>query len=170
MASIVSFPQAPFTLTHTIPTGPIVRVAPNWYSISDPTATKLIYGHGSKYQKSDWYDTWNPNDDLSLTNLFSVRSSTKHAADRKKVASLYSMTSLVAYEPFVDNCIEIFKQRLDELAAKGQLIDMGHWLQCYAFDVIGKITVCIPRCDLQGSYANQASLVNGSDSLMRAMM
>ncbi|OQD65146.1 hypothetical protein PENPOL_c006G04265 [Penicillium polonicum] len=120
--------------------GPIVRIAPNWYSISDPTAAKLIYGHGSKYQKSDWYDTWNPNDDLSLTNLFSVRSSTKHAADRKKVASLYSMTSLVAYEPFVDNCIEIFKQRLDEFATKGQLIDMGHWLQCYAFDVIGKIT------------------------------
>ncbi|KAJ5961635.1 cytochrome P450 pisatin demethylase [Penicillium viridicatum] len=120
--------------------GPIVRVAPNWYSISDPTAAKLIYGHGSKYQKSEWYDAWNLMDDLSLTNLFSVRSSTKHAEDRKKVASLYSMTSLVAYEPFVDNCIEIFKQRLDEFATKGQLIDMGHWLQCYAFDVIGNIT------------------------------
>ncbi|KAJ5192417.1 hypothetical protein N7449_008559 [Penicillium cf. viridicatum] len=140
MASIASFVQPPFTLTYTIPTGPIVRVAPNWYSVSDPTATKLIYGHGSKYQKSDWYDAWNFSSDLSLTNLFSERSSKKHAEDRKKVASLYSMTSLVAYEPFVDDCIEIFKHRLDEFAMKGQLIDMGHWLQCYAFDVIGMIT------------------------------
>ncbi|KAJ5588333.1 cytochrome P450 pisatin demethylase [Penicillium hordei] len=140
MASIASFVHPPFTLTYAIPTGPIVRVAPNWYSVSDPTATKLIYGHGSKYQKSDWYDAWNFSSDLSLTNLFSERSSKKHAEDRKKVASLYSMTSLVAYEPFVDDCIEIFKQRLDEFAMKGQMIDMGHWLQCYAFDVIGKIT------------------------------
>ncbi|KAJ5294898.1 cytochrome P450 pisatin demethylase [Penicillium antarcticum] len=139
MASKVLLTSLPHTYSY-VPTGPIVRVAPNFYSISDHTATKLIYGHGSKYQKSDWYDAWNFSGDLSKTNLFSERSSKKHADERKKVASLYSMTSLVAYEPFVDNCIEILKQRLDEFASTGRLIDMGHWLQCYAFDVIGKIT------------------------------
>jgi hypothetical protein len=46
----------------------------------------------------------------------------------------------------VDECIGIFKQRLDEFATKGQFIDLGHWLQCYAFDVIGKITVRILLC------------------------
>jgi hypothetical protein len=53
------------------------------------------------------------------------------------------MTSLMAYEPFVDNCIEIFKQRLDESSKEGAWIDMAHWFQCYAFDVIGEITVLL---------------------------
>lgn len=121
--------------------GPIVRLAPNWYSISDPAALKTIYGHGTKFEKSEWYDAWNFAPDLTLTNIFSERSPKKHTVNRRKVAANYSMTSLVAYEPFVDDCIRIFKRRLDEFAAEGRSIDMMHWLQCYAFDVIGKITV-----------------------------
>lgn len=102
-----------------------------------------MYGHGTKFEKSEWYDAWNLGKNKSLTNLFSERSSTKHARDRKKVAALYSMTSLMAYEPFVDDCVAIFEQRLREFAKQGCFIDMGHWLQCYAFDVIGEITVCL---------------------------
>lgn len=31
-------------------------------------------------------------------------------------------------------------QRFSEIAASGKSIDLEHWLQCYAFDVIGEIT------------------------------
>ncbi|KAJ5353128.1 cytochrome P450 pisatin demethylase [Penicillium brevicompactum] len=120
--------------------GSIVRIAPNYYSISDPSAIKTIYGHGSKFEKSEWYDAWNFGPTSGFTNLFSERSSKKHAEDRRKVASMYSMTSLVSYEPLVDNCIEIFKKRLHEISTYGRSIDMAHWMQCYAFDVIGEIT------------------------------
>jgi hypothetical protein len=54
------------------------------------------------------------------------------------------MSSLVAYEPFVDNCIELFCQRLKEFKSSSSPIDLGYWLQCYAFDVIGDITVSPP--------------------------
>jgi hypothetical protein len=50
------------------------------------------------------------------------------------------MSSLKTYEPYVDSCAAIFQQRLSEFAMKGAMIDMAHWLQCYAFDVIGDIT------------------------------
>ena len=50
------------------------------------------------------------------------------------------MTSLVTYEPYVDECISLFRQRLVELAQAGAPVDMGHWMQCYAFDVIGMMT------------------------------
>ncbi|CAG7921611.1 unnamed protein product [Penicillium olsonii] len=120
--------------------GKIVRIAPNQYSISDAAALKTIYGHGAKFEKSDWYDAWNFGAAPGLTNLFSERNSKKHAESRRKVASMYSMTSLVSYEPSVDNCIEIFKQRLLEFSEQGSTIDMAHWMQCYAFDVIGEIT------------------------------
>lgn len=52
----------------------------------------------------------------------------------------YSMSALVTYEPYVDACAGLFSARLGELAGAGRVADMGHWLQCYAFDVIGMIT------------------------------
>ncbi|KAJ9481789.1 hypothetical protein VN97_g11670 [Penicillium thymicola] len=156
MASIIPANLTP--ITHTTTTGPIVRIAPNLYCISDPSATRIIYGQGFKYLKSEWYDAWNFDSDLSLTNPFSERSSKKNSEDRKKV------TSLLAYEPFVDNCIDIFKQRLAEFATRGQLIDMSHWLQCYAFDVIGQITFGdrFRLLDAGKDVGNMIELLDGS--------
>lgn len=38
--------------------GPVVRLGPNLYSISDAAAVKTVYGTGSKFPKSDWYESW----------------------------------------------------------------------------------------------------------------
>ena len=50
------------------------------------------------------------------------------------------MSSLVHYESLVDSCADIFLSRLDEFARNGQSLNLAHWLQCYAFDVIGNLT------------------------------
>lgn len=50
------------------------------------------------------------------------------------------MSSLISYEPYVNECADLFVQRLSEISQTGLPMDMGHWLQCYAFDVIGLIT------------------------------
>jgi hypothetical protein len=50
------------------------------------------------------------------------------------------MSSLVTYEPYVDECISIFRQHLAELAHASLPMNVGHWMQCYAFDVIGLMT------------------------------
>ena len=50
------------------------------------------------------------------------------------------MSSLLHYEEFADQCADIFRDRLTEFARSGQTVDLHHWLQCYAFDVIGDIT------------------------------
>ncbi len=50
------------------------------------------------------------------------------------------MSALVTYEPFVNNCSSLLVQRFHEIAASGRTINFLHWLQCYAFDVIGEIT------------------------------
>lgn len=50
------------------------------------------------------------------------------------------MSSLVHYEPFVDDCAEIFNRRLNEFTGSKKPLNLGHWFQCYAFDVIGNIT------------------------------
>jgi hypothetical protein len=54
------------------------------------------------------------------------------------------MSSVVSYEPYVDECTTILLQRLAEFASSGVVLNMGHWFQCYAFETIGMITVNAP--------------------------
>ncbi|KAH6681094.1 cytochrome P450 [Plectosphaerella plurivora] len=116
--------------------GSIVRYAPNRYSISDLSAVKIIYGLGAPFPKSTWYTTWASPGQHSL---FNDQSMARHAHDRKQYQAMYSMSSLVHYEEYVDHCADLFKNRLSELCA-ASTVDLRHWFQCYAFDVIGMIT------------------------------
>ncbi|KAK3902853.1 cytochrome P450 [Staphylotrichum tortipilum] len=122
--------------------GPIVRYGVDRFSISSPLAAGLIYGPGSKFAKSDWYQTWSsPSPDA--WSIFSDQDAKRHAANRRQYQNTYSMSSLVHYESYVDECADLFCQRMSEMTAgniAGRPVDMGHWLQCYAFDVIGLIT------------------------------
>lgn len=117
--------------------GKIVRYGPNRYTIDDPDAVKVIYGLGNSFAKSSWYVTWSSPGQWSLFSDQSVR---RHAQNRKQYQATYSMSALVHYEAFVDECADIFARRLSELSTTDIAVDMRHWFQCYAFDVIGMIT------------------------------
>ncbi|OBT80300.1 hypothetical protein VF21_00724 [Pseudogymnoascus sp. 05NY08] len=119
--------------------GPVVRIAPNEYSIDDVEAAKIIYGHGNAFVKAPWYWAWMP-PDPNKASLFADLDPHRHGVQRRKFASAYSMSSLVGYEPFVDNCSSLFVSRFREIAQTGRNVNFGHWFQCYAFDVIGEIT------------------------------
>ncbi|KPM36157.1 hypothetical protein AK830_g10426 [Neonectria ditissima] len=73
-------------------------------------------------------------------NLFSLRDSQRHAFVKRQYANLYTMSSLVSYEPSVEDCIALFSRRLSGFCREGKPVDLGRWLQFYAFDVIGAIT------------------------------
>lgn len=121
-----------------------MRYGPNRYSFAHPEATRAIYGHGTALTKSTWYDTWgDPN--RNSWSLFSDRDITRHGVNRRQYQSTYSMSTLLHYEAHVDECADIFCQRLLELSAApgadgSAVVDMGNWFQYYAFDVIGMIT------------------------------
>ena len=51
------------------------------------------------------------------------------------------MSSLVQYEPFVDNTTKLFlEQTRNVYVNQTESCDFPQWLQFYAFDVIGEIT------------------------------
>lgn len=116
---------------------PIVRLGPNLYSISSPD--KAAYGISSKMKKSDWYHGWRHPSPERWT-LFTDQDIRRHAETRRKFQGLYAMSSMRGYERYVDECADIFEQRLREIADEDRGLDMSHALQCYAFDVIGDIT------------------------------
>ncbi|KAF7898938.1 uncharacterized protein EAF01_008151 [Botrytis porri] len=120
--------------------GPIVRIAPHEYSIDDVNAAKVIYSiSGGSFPKAPWYTAWQP-PNLNPASIFSELDSHNHSVQRRKVANYYSMSSMVGYEGHVNNCSELLSRNLVELATSGDFANMQHWLQCYAFDVIGEIT------------------------------
>ncbi|KAJ5678478.1 uncharacterized protein N7477_004111 [Penicillium maclennaniae] len=73
-------------------------------------------------------------------NLFSTRDEQFHREQKRPVANAYSVTSLLELEPAVDSCTEIFCSQLQDFADKKRPIDLGTWLQYYAFDVVGEFT------------------------------
>lgn len=51
------------------------------------------------------------------------------------------MSSLIYYEPMVDETIKVFLDQTEVLfSSKNAACDFSEWLQFYAFDVIGCIT------------------------------
>lgn len=77
-------------------------------------------------------------EDEIMDSLFTTRDPAHHKALKRPVAGKFSMTSIRSLEPLVDECSEIFVQSMKDL--EGQKVDLGAWLQWYAFDVIGMIT------------------------------
>ncbi|KAJ6442534.1 Pisatin demethylase [Purpureocillium lavendulum] len=119
--------------------GAIVRTAPNVVSVSDPKAITTIYAIGTKFYKTGFYsvfDMWYK--DTAMPSMFSVRDPAEHQALRRPVAQKFSMSSIKAMEPFADDCTDIFMEAMTD--REGQDIDLGVWLQWYAFDVIAAIT------------------------------
>ena len=111
--------------------GPLVRIAPNEVSVADPTAIKTIYGAGTKFNKSDWYSVWQGH---RVFDLFGERNEKIHGQQRRLVSRPYAMESLKDLEPYVDNTVQVF---LDAMSQRhGQVIDLGKWVQLFAF---GKI-------------------------------
>ncbi|KIX01188.1 uncharacterized protein Z518_08913 [Rhinocladiella mackenziei CBS 650.93] len=114
--------------------GPIVRVAPNWYSISDLDAAATIYNTQNVFPKSKWYFAFQQPDE---PNIFSTHNN-KYAAElRRKYKPAFDVFHV--YEYAVDDCSKILEQRLSEFAASESEADLGWWLTCYAFDVNGQI-------------------------------
>lgn len=59
---------------------------------------------------------------------------------KRPIANIYSMSNVVEFEPYVDTTIEFFLKRVDEVQARKGGVDLGTWLQWFAFDVMGELT------------------------------
>ncbi|KAJ5825669.1 hypothetical protein N7474_002807 [Penicillium riverlandense] len=122
--------------------GDVVRLGPNTLSFSDPQALKTIYGLNKGFIKSDFYVVQQSvAKGHRLQSLFSSTDNDFHARFRRCVNSAFAMSSLVQYEPFVDNTTKLFLQQTKDIYVNNsEGCDFTQWLQFYAFDVIGEIT------------------------------
>ncbi|KAF2433193.1 cytochrome P450 oxidoreductase [Tothia fuscella] len=123
--------------------GDIVRLGPNVLSFADPKTIKEIYGLNKGFTKSEFYPVQSAISPRGkpLPSLFSTIDEKRHAQYRRCVNSVFSMTSLIHYEPLVDSTTRVFLSQTEKLfSATGESCNFARWLQYYAFDVIGEIT------------------------------
>ena len=61
-----------------------------------------------------------------------------HASQRRLVSQIYSMETLKGLEQYIDGAVTQFSKKLQDRL--GQNIDMGLFVQLFAFDVVGEVT------------------------------
>lgn len=65
---------------------------------------------GAKFAKSPWYSAFgNP---LISRGLFLESNIQAHAQKRRLYQNVHSLSSMVSYEAFVDECADLFDQQL----------------------------------------------------------
>lgn len=114
-------------------TGKYVRIAPNHLSIADPAAIPIIYGHGTGFLKTDFYDAF-----VSIRRgLFNTRNRAEHSRKRKIVSHVFSQKNVVGFETHIHAAIKKLVGRWDafcDQAAKGgekdgkARFDLLHWM------------------------------------------
>ncbi|KAI1612316.1 cytochrome P450 [Exophiala viscosa] len=122
--------------------GDVIRLGPNMLVFTDPACIKDIYTSG--FDKSGQYMV---NAGVSqgkiVPNIFSTDDKKWHSQLRRCVSNAFSLTSIVQYEAQVDQTLATFLEKMDSLFVhqKGMgSMDLGLWLQYFAFDVIGKLS------------------------------
>lgn len=83
---------------------------------------------GNKFHKAAAYNVVQGTRSFDLVGQ---RNAKIHSEQRMLVARAYSMDSMVYLEPKVDLVISEMVEQLDKV--NGQTIDLGLWLQLYAF-------------------------------------
>jgi hypothetical protein len=121
--------------------GPLVRLGPNHVSVADPAFIPRFYSIREDFTKTGFYPiqciSWKKRPEM---NLFSERDPAEHRISKRKVGAAFSMPNVLQSEAAIDGCLKLFMRRLKELTADGSSIDLGEWLQYFAFDVVGEVT------------------------------
>ncbi|OAP58149.1 hypothetical protein AYL99_07239 [Fonsecaea erecta] len=137
--------------------GNLVRLGPTCVSVTgSQNYIPQIYGIGKGLVKSDFYSCFqNIVNGRRAASLVAMTDESQHARSKRMIAHAYSLSTLVEYEELVDRTTDVFLQTLEQEFASfssssppnkrdnsrpGRVLDLGRYLQFFAFDVIGELT------------------------------
>ncbi|KAL1305727.1 hypothetical protein AAFC00_007313 [Neodothiora populina] len=124
--------------------GTMVRIQPHHVSIADPAAIPQIYGHGTGFLKSEYYDAF-----VSIQRgLFNTRDRAEHTRKRKTVSHTFSAKSILQFEQYMHHNLEMLVTQWDKMSKEASggyaKIDSLNWFNYTAFDIIGDLAFGAP--------------------------
>lgn len=117
--------------------GPVVRLAPNRFSFDTPEAQRAVYAIGAGMNKASFYEG---SGDPNRMNLFNMTDEKEHSIRKRKVAQLYTMSTMVNYEEPMDKMMKVFLKKFTDFSKQGKWVNIPDFCQYFSFDVIGEIT------------------------------
>lgn len=125
--------------------GPLVRFGPNMVSVGDPKEIGTIYSFKEPWRKSSFYRALLMKArNKPVEGIFATQDEMIHRNLKRPISSVYSMSNLVSFEPYVDSTMRVFCGQLEKrfVSKDGRppACNMSDWLQMFAFDVIGELT------------------------------
>ncbi|XPT01005.1 hypothetical protein M3J09_010149 [Ascochyta lentis] len=119
--------------------GSLIRIAPNELAYSNPDGVPVIYRISNPLEKTDWYHTWKGAGLKSQIDMFSITNEKKHTAYRRAIGGVYSLTSILKNEELMNRNVTMLLDRLDGFVERAEEVDLGLWLEMYAYDNIGSV-------------------------------
>ncbi|OSS43452.1 hypothetical protein B5807_11814 [Epicoccum nigrum] len=120
--------------------GPLIRIAPNELSYSKPDGVPVIYRLSNPLEKTDWYHVWKGAGLKSQIDMFTITNEKRHTAYRRVVGAVYSLTSILKNEAQIDQNVNMLIERLDGFVKRKEEVDLGLWVEMYAYDNIGSVS------------------------------
>lgn len=117
--------------------GPFVRISPNEVSIADPKYVKILYGAGSPFLKSRWYETVGPKDEDAM-NLLGEPNMEKYRLQRRLIGPMFTTQAVKARENLLEGPIVRFVAKMEGM--EGQPLDLVKWMNILAIDLLTEIT------------------------------
>jgi len=125
--------------------GGVVRIAPNEIIFSNPEYFKTVYGAGSKFTKSRFYeaptdnaqqDTWDKLDMLAEFDIGKLR------LQHRLAGPVYSTANATKHEGHIDNNVRRWFMKLSSLA--GRALDLWTEIELLNVDVMTELTFAEP--------------------------
>jgi len=107
--------------------GDIVRVGPKTVYVNDPEAIPVVLGFKNRLDKTNSVDAFGVPGKPPI--LFGIRNSKEHATYRRAIQSVYSTSTVMLYEPAVDEMINKLTAIFDEKSRTGTVINVAEWCQ-----------------------------------------
>jgi hypothetical protein len=117
--------------------GEFVRITPNHIAVSSSTSLKQLWTTKG-FEKGDFYDAFT----LGISrhrDLFTIRLNSFHSQRKRIHGNVWSMTSVLEMEEYMDELIALFLLKMGRLADEKELMDVGLWTWRYTYDIIGEL-------------------------------
>ncbi|KAL2435302.1 hypothetical protein ABEF95_015292 [Exophiala dermatitidis] len=115
--------------------GPVVRVEPNQVSFNSLAALRTIYGAGSGFERTNFYDMFIS---YGHSNMFSFASGKRHRDRKKLISNIYANQTVLGPQTstMIQSKIATFLNYLE--SRPGQACEVFSALHYFAFDTISE--------------------------------
>lgn len=117
--------------------GDVVRVGPKTVYVNDPSAIPVVLGFKDRLDKTDSVDAFGAPGMPPI--LFSMRDSKQHGAYRRAIQTVYSTSTVMLYQPAVDDMIKKFTTILDKKSRAGEKINLAEWCSYCEYDAASRV-------------------------------